>query len=90
MEIKHRISVLHLHIGVTVTQNSKKRRDFTLGPLIAMELLFEVKIRLDTENALLGQNVKLPGGRFLRVSGSFHFEPQERGVVQTKTSIQNF
>lgn len=54
------ISVLHPHSGVAVTQNSQNRRDFTL---IAMELL-DVKICLDTENALLGQNLtkSLEGG----------------------------
>lgn len=84
------ISVLHLHRGVAVTQNSKKRRDFTPGPLIAMELLFEVKIWLDTENVLLGQNLNLPGGMFLRVSFLVLSTLNHRKEAQSETSIQNF
>lgn len=77
------ISVLHLHSGGDVTQNSKKRRDFTL---IAMELLLEVKIWM--ENVLLGQNLteSLEGGSSESPSWFFHFE-QVRDAAQSKTQF---
>lgn len=83
------ISVLHLHSGAAVTQNSKKRREFTLGPLIAMELLFEVKMWLDTEKVLLGQKSE-SSWREVPQSLLCPFKPQERGLEQSKTPIQNF
>lgn len=59
--------------------------------MIAMELLFEVKNLAGYRKCSFGTKPEASREEIPKslLSGFFHLEPQERGVAQSKTLVQN-